>query len=181
MYLYFKFQYIPTKNGWDMHFWILKIVIFGVWWRHATKKLWKILFKLTNNIFMYLNFKFQYNPTTNGWGMHFWILKNCHFSEAISAYLEAPDKKTNSNLRKALDVNFLVLEGKSATTNRSLVTAPNVKTSKMRNFGQNIVFFDPTAPPGGFFWRKLLVDHELREFQSFYGDFHRLFWAYNTK
>ena len=73
MRLYFKFQYNPTKNGWDMHFWILKITIFGITWRYMTwPKIRNWLFKPTNNIFMYLHFRFQNNPTKIGCIFEFW-------------------------------------------------------------------------------------------------------------
>ena len=147
MRLYFKFQCNLTKNGCDMHFRILKIVVFGVLWRHHMTKKWKILCKHKSHILMHLSFKFQCNSTTNDWDMHFWILKNCHFSEAISAYLEAPYKKMDGNLRKALDVNCLLLEGKYVTTNRSLVRALNVKTSKMMKFSEKMAFFRPHSAP----------------------------------
>ena len=50
--------------------------ILGIIWRYVTwPKIRNWLCKLTNNIFLYLQFRFQYNPTKIGWDMHFWILK----------------------------------------------------------------------------------------------------------
>ena len=58
-----------------------------------------------------------------------------------------PVQKMDGNLRKALDVNCLLLEGKCATTNRSLVIALNVKTSKMMKFSEKMAFFRPHSAP----------------------------------
>ena len=49
-----------------------------------------------------------------------------------------PVKNMDANFQKALDVNCLLQEGKCAATNRSLVTAMNVKTSKMRKFSEKL-------------------------------------------
>ena len=59
--------------------------------------------------------------------------ENCQISEPVSAYLEAPHKKTDGILAKALDLNFSLPEGKGAATNRLDARAPNVMVNKTAN------------------------------------------------
>ena len=46
------------------------------------------------------------------------MTENLKFSESISAYLEAPQKKTVEILAKGLDVNYSLPEGERAAVNR---------------------------------------------------------------